>query len=148
MAITNAIRYKGFFLDCEPIRQGNACFVAQVIITRESGQALDEYAFHELWVARAAADAVSFAKAWGREWNLKFNTIFFNGKGADCGRTLKSCAPWCTTCWSPQLARIPVREPKPTGHMPTRNALPPWSTTVATRSARARNALLFVRQKP
>ncbi|KQV54793.1 MULTISPECIES: hypothetical protein [unclassified Duganella] len=68
MAITNAIRYKGFFLDCEPIRQGNACFVAQVIITRESGQALDEYAFHELWMARAAADAVSFAKAWGREW--------------------------------------------------------------------------------
>jgi hypothetical protein len=68
MAITNAIRYKGFFLDCEPVKQGNACFVAQVIITRECGQALDEYAFHDLWVASAAADAVSFAKAWGREW--------------------------------------------------------------------------------
>ena len=68
MAITNAIRYKGFFLDCEPVKQGNACFVAQVIITRECGLALDEYAFHDLWVARASADAVSFAKAWGREW--------------------------------------------------------------------------------
>jgi len=68
MAITNAIRYKGFFLDCEPVKQGNACFVAQVIITRESCQILDEYAFHDLWVARAAADAVSFAKGWGREW--------------------------------------------------------------------------------
>ena len=68
MAITNAIRYKGFFLDCEPAKMGNACFVAQAIITREYGLALHEYAFHDLWVACAAADAVSFAKAWGREW--------------------------------------------------------------------------------
>ena len=68
MAITNAMRYKGFSLDCAPVKEGNACFVAQVIITHESGAALDEYAFHDLWVAKAAADAVSFAKAWGRAW--------------------------------------------------------------------------------
>lgn len=68
MAITNAIRYRGYFLDCEPLKQDEFCYVAQVTIAREAGNALDEYAFRELWVAKASADAVTFAKAWGRQW--------------------------------------------------------------------------------
>lgn len=68
MSLTNAIRYKGYFLDCEPAQQGEARFIAQVIISHETGQALAEYAFHDLRITEAAAEAVSFAKAWGRHW--------------------------------------------------------------------------------
>lgn len=66
MVITDAIRYRGFFLDCELVKQGSACCVAQFIITHKSGAALDEYAFHE-HDGEALADALSPAKAWG-EW--------------------------------------------------------------------------------
>lgn len=68
MAITNAIRYKGFVLDCEPVKKDDASFAAQCIISREDGQALDEYAFSDLCVTVSAPLAVTFAKAWGRHW--------------------------------------------------------------------------------
>lgn len=68
MSITNAIRYKGYVLDCEPVKNDEASFVAQVIISREAGKALDEYAFPGLCVMASAPDAVTFAKAWGRHW--------------------------------------------------------------------------------
>jgi hypothetical protein len=68
MAITSAIRYRGFVLDCEPDKRQGTRFVAQVIISHEAGQALDEYAFHDLWSADSAALAISYAKAWGRHW--------------------------------------------------------------------------------
>lgn len=68
MAITHAIKYKGFVLDCEPVVKDAACFVAQVTISREVGQALVEFAFPDLCVTQSAPIAVSFAKAWGRHW--------------------------------------------------------------------------------
>lgn len=68
MTIHNAIRYRGFILDCEPVRKDDACYVAQVIISREAGQALDEHVFQELCVTSSAPVAVSYAKAWGRHW--------------------------------------------------------------------------------
>lgn len=68
MAITNAIRYRGFVLDCEPLKKDESCYAAQVIISREVGLVLDEYAFPDLCMAQSAQVAVSFAKAWGRHW--------------------------------------------------------------------------------
>lgn len=68
MTITNAIRYKGYVLDCEPLKKNETCFIAQVIISRESGQVLSEFAFSDLCISRSAPVAVSIAKAWGRHW--------------------------------------------------------------------------------
>jgi len=68
MTIHSAIRYKGFILDCEPSRKSDTCYVAQVVISRVAGQALDEHAFLDLCFKSSAPDAVSFAKAWGRHW--------------------------------------------------------------------------------
>lgn len=68
MSITNAIRYRGYVLDCEPLRKDESSFVAQVTISREAGNALDEFAFCDLCTTGTAPLAVSFAKAWGRHW--------------------------------------------------------------------------------
>jgi len=68
MSIHSAIRYRGFILDCEPVRRNDSCFVAQVTISREAGQAMDEHFFPELCVTESAPVAVSYAKSWGRHW--------------------------------------------------------------------------------
>lgn len=83
MAITNAIRYRGFVLDCEPVKKGESSFAAQVIISRQVDLSLDEYAFHDLCVAVSVPVAVTFAKAWGRHWVDEH--LQGAGKGGDLG---------------------------------------------------------------
>lgn len=68
MAITNAICYKGFVLDCAPVELDVDSFAARCIISRESGDGLDEHAFTDLCSSTSAPLAVSFAKTWGRHW--------------------------------------------------------------------------------
>jgi hypothetical protein len=68
MSIHTAIRYRGFILDCEPVRKDDHSYVAQVTISREAGQAMDEHVFPELYVTDSAPVAVSYAKTWGRHW--------------------------------------------------------------------------------
>jgi len=68
MAFHNAIKYRGSTLDCEPVMWSEGCFIAQVIISREAGEHMDEYSFPNLCVSDSAPSAAQFAKAWGREW--------------------------------------------------------------------------------
>jgi len=68
MTITSAIRYKGYVLDCEPLKKDETCFIAQVIISRESGAVLSEFAFPDLCFTKSAPVVVTIAKAWGRHW--------------------------------------------------------------------------------
>jgi hypothetical protein len=68
MAFHNAFKYRGYTLDCEPVRRSDACFIAQVVISREAGEALDEYSFPNLCIRNSAPSAAQFAKDWGRQW--------------------------------------------------------------------------------
>lgn len=68
MAFHNAIKYRGYTLDCEPVRWNDTCFIAQVTISREAGEDLDEFSFPNLCIRETAPSAAQFAKAWGREW--------------------------------------------------------------------------------
>lgn len=68
MAFHNAIKYRGYTLDCEPVRWSDECFIAQVVISREAGAALDEYSFPNLCIRNSAPSAAQFAKDWGRQW--------------------------------------------------------------------------------
>jgi hypothetical protein len=76
MSIHSAVRYKGYILDCEPLRRSDSSYVAQVVISWEAGQDLTERIFPELSVENSTQAAVSFAKAWGRHW------IDEHGRGA------------------------------------------------------------------
>lgn len=68
MAFHNAIKYRGYTLDCEPVRWNDDCYIAQVTISREAGEGLDEYEFPNLCIRNSAPSAAQYAKAWGRQW--------------------------------------------------------------------------------
>ena len=68
MAFHNAFLYRGFTLDCEPVRRSDSCYVAKVIISREAGRVLDEYAFENLCALENEPSAAAYAKEWGRLW--------------------------------------------------------------------------------